>query len=194
MSDSTLIAVISKQGEHLLKDLVGGHPMLCVSPENSKKLEQNQTDKPTSFLQKQGELVIDALSTSHLDKKNFLVVLSQAFVGRRLLEAPKSTDEAMRHIHLLSGRRHRIVTGVILLYNTKVHKRIVETCVQFKLLTPSEKSYYVENKLWHSEKVGSYDPLGYEGKWIKGIQGSASNLFGCPLYELNALLKGAGLL
>lgn len=138
--------------------------------------------------------MIESLSASNSAHENILVIQSAAFAGRRMLRTPQNDDEALRHIQLLSGRRHRVLTAIVLKYKDRLYKRVIETGVHLKLLTSDEEAYYVTKKLWNSKRPGAYDPLGYEGRWIKSIQGSASNLFGCPLYELNALLKGAGLL
>lgn len=161
---------------------------------DDKISKKHQKEKPSSQLQQHCEEMVEALSASNSAEENILVIQSAAFAGRRMLRSPKNDDEALRHIQLLSGRRHRVLTAILLKYNGRHYKRVIETGVHFKLLTSDETAYYVNNKLWHSKRPGAYDPLGYEGRWIKSTQGSLSNLFGCPLYELNALLKGAGLL
>jgi septum formation protein len=64
-------------------------------------------------------------------------------VGRRLLEKPADEAEATKFLTLLSGRNHRVFTGVAVAHGDKVMTRVVDTRVTFKVLSPSEIADYV---------------------------------------------------
>ncbi|MBX9697414.1 MAG: Maf family protein, partial [Alphaproteobacteria bacterium] len=84
--------------------------------------------------------------------------------------------------------------NLILSHKNQLHSNLAMTHVSFKLLTEQEKNTYVREGLWKVDKPGAYDPLGYEARWIKSINGSHTNFIQVPSYELMNLLRGSGLL
>jgi septum formation protein len=113
-------------------------------------------------------------------------------VGRRIL--PKVEDEATLRacMALLSGRRHRVLTGVALaLPSGSRRERLVETMIAMKRLSPQEIDYYAAHGEWRG-KAGGYALQGYGEVYVRHIAGSYSNVVGLPLAETRALLKSAG--
>ncbi len=112
--------------------------------------------------------------------------------GRRIL--PKAEDDGTtRHcIELLSGRRHRVIGGVVVLTpQGRLGTRIVTSIVTFKQLTPDEVADYVATGEGLG-KAGGYAIQGLAARFIRAIQGSYSNVVGLPLFETVALLTGLG--
>jgi septum formation protein len=113
-------------------------------------------------------------------------------VGRRIL--PKVEDEATLRIclKLLSGRRHRVLTGVALAIPKEViRERLVETVIAMKRLSEEEIDYYAGHGEWLG-KAGGYALQGYGEVYVRHIAGSYSNVVGLPLAETRVLLKSAG--
>jgi septum formation protein len=113
-------------------------------------------------------------------------------VGRRIL--PKVEDEATlrRCMTLLSGRRHRVLTGVALAVpGGAVRTRLVETTIAMKSLSAEEIDYYAGNGEWRG-KAGGYALQGYGEVYVRHIGGSYSNVVGLPLAETRQMLKNAG--
>jgi septum formation protein len=113
-------------------------------------------------------------------------------VGRRIL--PKVEDEATLRacMKLLSGRRHRVLTGVALAApGTAIRTRLVETIIAMKRLSDSEIDYYAGHGEWRG-KAGGYALQGYGEVYVRHIAGSYSNVVGLPLAETRQLLKSAG--
>ena len=113
-------------------------------------------------------------------------------VGRRIL--PKAEDEATARkcLELLSGRRHRVLSGVALLApDGTLRERLSETAVRFKRLSAEEISAYLASGEWHG-KAGGYAIQGSAEGLIAWISGSHSGVVGLPLFETRALLKAAG--
>jgi septum formation protein len=113
-------------------------------------------------------------------------------VGRRIL--PKVEDEATLRacMKLLSGRRHRVLTGVALaLPDGTLRERLVETMIAMKRLSDDEIDYYGRHGEWRG-KAGGYALQGYGEVYVRHIAGSFSNVVGLPLAETRALLKSAG--
>jgi len=113
-------------------------------------------------------------------------------VGRRIL--PKVEDEATLRacMALLSGRRHRVLTGVALaLPGGAVRERLVETMIAMKRLSAEEIDFYAAHGEWRG-KAGGYALQGYGEVYVRHIAGSYSNVVGLPLAETRVLLKSAG--
>ena len=113
-------------------------------------------------------------------------------VGRRIL--PKVEDEQTLRacMRLLSGRRHRVLTGVALaIPHGAVRERLVETMIAMKRLSPEEIDHYASHGEWRG-KAGGYALQGYGEVYVRHIAGSYSNVVGLPLAETRVLLKSAG--
>jgi len=113
-------------------------------------------------------------------------------VGRRIL--PKVEDKATLRacMALLSGRRHRVMTGVALaIPGGDIRTRLVETMIAMKRLSPREVDYYASHGEWRG-KAGGYALQGYGEVYVRHIAGSYSNVVGLPLAETRVLLKSAG--
>ena len=113
-------------------------------------------------------------------------------VGRRIL--PKVEDEATLRacMALLSGRRHRVLTGIALAVPGGARRsRVVETMIAIKRLAPEEVDYYAAHGEWRG-KAGGYALQGYGEVYVRHIAGSYSNVVGLPLAETRLMLKSAG--
>lgn len=113
-------------------------------------------------------------------------------VGRRILGKPADEAEARRFLELLSGRQHRVLTGVALLSpDGRLSSRISETFVRFKRLEAAEIDSYIGSDEWRG-KAGAYAVQGMAESFVTRLNGSWSGVVGLPLYETLALLRGAG--
>lgn len=112
-------------------------------------------------------------------------------VGRRLLEKAADAAEAERFLRLLSGRNHRVHTGVAVVRDGRLSVRVNETRVAFKPLSDAEIAAYVAGGDWRG-KAGGYGIQGPAAAFVRRINGSHPSVMGLPLYEAVQLLTGAG--
>jgi septum formation protein len=112
-------------------------------------------------------------------------------VGRRLLEKPADPVEAEKFLRLLSGRNHRVFTGVAVACGETVRHRVVDTRVAFKRLSDAEIADYVAGGDWKG-KAGGYGIQGPAAAFVLRIIGSHPAVMGLPLPETVNLLAGAG--
>ncbi|MEX1082867.1 MAG: Maf-like protein, partial [Xanthobacteraceae bacterium] len=113
-------------------------------------------------------------------------------VGRRILPKAELLDEAAQCLRLLSGRNHRVYSGVCLVTPKEAFRqRLVETRVRFKRLSDEDVEAYLASGEWRG-KAGGYAAQGIAGAFIAKIVGSYTNIVGLPLYETVALLSGEG--
>jgi septum formation protein len=111
-------------------------------------------------------------------------------VGRRLLGKAEAVDQARAFLELLSGRNHRVLTGIAVTSAAGTRSRVVETRVSFKVLSKAEIDAYLSSDEWRG-KAGGYGVQGRAERFVTGIIGSYSNIVGLPLFETANLLESA---
>jgi septum formation protein len=113
-------------------------------------------------------------------------------VGRRILPKAEVVEDAAVCLRLLSGRSHRVYTGVSLITPAgKLRQRLVETRVRFKRLSRDELESYLASGEWRG-KAGGYAIQGLAGTFVVKLVGSYTNVVGLPLYETVGLLTADG--
>jgi len=109
-----------------------------------------------------------------------------------LLNKPVDRADAERMLALLSGRTHRVITGVCLRTGARTVSFSDITWVTFGALTPAQIAYYVE-RYSPLDKAGAYgvqEWIGYVA--VERIEGSFYNVMGLPLHRLHAALLAIG--
>ena len=133
----------------------------------------------------------DAVAAIHPDDY-VLAADTVVSVGRRIL--PKATDaeEVARCLKLLSGRAHRVVTGVSVRGpGGRRGDRVVETRLKMRRLTEADIRAYADSGEGVG-KAGGYGIQGRAGAFILSLSGSWPAVVGLPLHETETLLKGLG--
>jgi septum formation protein len=111
-------------------------------------------------------------------------------VGRRILPKCETLEEAEACLRLLSGRAHRVYSGLALIAASgAARRRVVETRLRFKRLSREELDAYLKSGEWRG-KAGGYAIQGLAGAFVERLVGSYSNVVGLPLAETAALLAG----
>ena len=111
--------------------------------------------------------------------------------GRRILPKAETQEEARSCLDLLSGRAHRVYTGISLVKGDMQITKSVMTRVQVARLSDAELDAYLASGEWQG-KAGGYAIQGRAAAFIRGLNGSYSNVVGLPLHETVNLLKGSG--
>jgi septum formation protein len=113
-------------------------------------------------------------------------------VGRRILPKTETEEQARRCLALLSGRRHRVATAVVLVdQDGRCGERLVQSVVGFARLTERQIAAYLASGEWQG-KAGGYAVQGRAAAFIRFLSGSYSNVVGLPLFETAQLLRGHG--
>ncbi len=111
----------------------------------------------------------------------------------RILGKPASRDDACRMLEALSGRTHRVVTGVAVIQGCL--ERILAdrevTEVDFDDLSDQIIQAYVETGE-PMDKAGAYAIQGKGAILVKGIRGCYFNVVGLPLRRLSQMLSQSG--
>ncbi|WP_279479091.1 Maf-like protein [Aureimonas sp. SK2] len=113
-------------------------------------------------------------------------------LGRQVVPKAEIAEDAVTNLRLLSGRAHRVFTGVcVVTPGGKARQRLVETRIRFKRLSRDDIDRYIESGEWQG-KAGGYAIQGLAGGFVVRLVGSYSNVVGLPLYETLSLLTGEG--
>jgi septum formation protein len=109
--------------------------------------------------------------------------------GRRILPKADDAETARACLALLSGRTHRVFTGVALADpETGLRARLVETRVKVARLDAQATERYILSEEWRG-KAGGYAIQGLFAAYVISIIGSYANVVGLPLYETTNLLN-----
>jgi septum formation protein len=112
--------------------------------------------------------------------------------GRRILPKAETEAQARACLTLLSGRRHRVLTAVVLVApDGRRAERLAESVVGFARLTGPQLCAYLDSGEWHG-KAGGFAIQGRAAAHIRFLSGSYSGVVGLPLFETASLLRGLG--
>ena len=112
--------------------------------------------------------------------------------GRNIFGKPKSVEEALATLQKLSGRSHRVYTGLCLITpDDRVRLKVIDTRVRFKRLSKDEMQSYLASREWRG-KAGGYAIQGLAGCFVQKIVGSYTNVVGLPLTEVVGMLVAEG--
>lgn len=137
-------------------------------------------------------LALHKSNTFHraLEKNEVLITADTlVFLDDQVLGKPSDRDEAFRMIKSLSGRSHKVITGVTLRTQEETRSFSVRTDVVFAELSDEEILPYID-KYKPYDKAGAYgvqEWIGYIG--ISSINGSFYNVMGLPVQKLYTELK-----
>lgn len=134
-----------------------------------------------------------ALSVSSKLNGDYIVIGADTIVviDKEILGKPRDETEAKLMLLRLSGREHRVITGISIVKPKKevLYNKCVESKVKFRSLAPWEVEGYIKT-MEPMDKAGGYGVQGIGAFMIEEIHGSYTNVVGLPLSHLtDALTK-----
>ncbi len=112
-------------------------------------------------------------------------------VDDRILGKPADAAEAGRMLQMLSGRSHKVLTGVAVCLDDREAGEVACTRVRFLQLSAAEIAWYVASGEPY-DKAGAYAVQGFASRFVESIDGSYSNVVGLPVATVYRLLKQLG--
>ncbi|HET9239825.1 MAG TPA: Maf family protein [Oligoflexus sp.] len=186
-----VLASSSPRRQELLRYL--GLPFTTRVPDIEEKRRAAET--PLDYVQRNSREKAHIIYQSLPHDQPWAVIGSDTIgvLDDDVLEKPLDAKDAQKMLARMSGRSHKVLTGLAVVYGrgpeAKVQQRVIETDVFFKQLTPQEIAYYVGTGE-PLDKAGSYGIQGIGGFLVERISGSYSNVVGLPLVELTDILRG----
>lgn len=135
-----------------------------------------------------GEIAIHIAKNKALAIKNstkisipILAADTIVILQNEIINKPKNREDAIGILTKLSGKKHQVITGVVILHNEKEIAFTDITEVEFHTLTTNQLAFYVD-KYKPYDKAGAYaiqEWIGVVG--IKSINGDFYNVMGLPV-------------
>ncbi len=152
-------------------------------------------DKPEELVKELSKLKAEAVAQNYKDA----IVIgmdSVGYYGNKILEKPKSKEEAFQRLTILSGNNHQFYTGVHIIntINRETVSRVVKTEVFLRDLLEKEIEFYLDQDKFFNTYALGYDPLGnYSSTFVKRIEGSYNNFIkGIPLEVIGEMMNILG--
>ncbi len=148
------------------------------------------------FIAKQKALAVQMIaSKSEIYKSHTCIIAADTVVvlDNNIIGKPSDREDAINTLGKLSGKTHKVITGVCLLHENKMEQFSETTIVEFHELTNSQTEYYVDHYKPY-DKAGAYaiqEWIGVIG--IKSIQGDFYNVMGLPVSKLVQKIKQLGI-
>jgi septum formation protein len=109
-------------------------------------------------------------------------------LDNHILGKPEDAVDAARMLRLLSGRTHRVITGVAVVSVARTEVAAEVTAVKFLTLSDEEIAGYIATGE-PMDKAGAYAVQGRAARWIPRIEGDYFNVVGLPLALVSTLLE-----
>ena len=145
---------------------------------------------PTALAKRLASEKAEAVFAAHPDAL-VLAADTVVSVGLRILPKTETPEEARQCLGLISGRGHRVHSGVCLMSAEGKSVRCVSSRVKMKRLGQEEINAYLDSGEWQG-KAGGYAIQGRAAAFIASMVGSYSNIVGLPLFETANLLQAGG--
>jgi septum formation protein len=134
-----------------------------------------------------------AVFAMHREEDGEIVVLgadTSVVCDGEILGKPMHADDAMRMLRMLSGRTHKVLTGVAVATRAGVVSDVETTEVKFSRVPEAELAAYcaTDEPL---DKAGGYGIQGYAARWIPWIDGCYFNVMGLPIAKVVGLIEEA---
>lgn len=194
MSDFIYLASQSPRRAQLLDMLGVKHNLLLPDAhEDTEALEAVLPgEAPARYVQRVTALKLDAaidrLKRRGLPPAPVLCSDTTVALGRRIYGKPDDEADAARMLRELSGRTHRVLTGVAIQAGRKRLEALSGSRVTFAAMTPAQVRAYVQSGE-PMGKAGAYAIQGRAAAYISHISGSHSGIMGLPMYETANLLR-----
>lgn len=136
-----------------------------------------------------------ALAVANAAEDDAAIISADTIVvcGGKVLGKPRDAADAVRMLHLLSGRTHQVMTGVSVRANGKSETRVVITDVTFRALSDEEIDAYVASGD-PMDKAGAYGVQAGACVFVSHISGDFFGVMGLPMCTLHDMLRRCGAL
>ena len=182
---TVVLASKSPRRKELLKGM--GVKFVTLTKETCEDYPEMPFEKVPEYLSRQKSL---AFADVELPDDYLLITADTVVIAENeILGKPKDRTDALRMMHVLSGKSHHVVTGVTVRSKDKMETFSANSEVVFAPLDEEEMAYYVDQYKPY-DKAGAYgiqEWIGYVG--ISGLQGSFYNVMGLPTRMLYQTLK-----
>ena len=179
-----ILASQSPRRREILENL--GIPFRVVTADTDETC--NESD-PTRFVEilalRKGRAVLDKMTADGSVDDQTVILAADTVVAAEgeILGKPRDRADAERMLSLLSGKTHRVISGIALLSTRHTAVASESTGVVFAELSPSDVEFYVSTDEPY-DKAGGYAVQGLASLFIDGLEGDYFNVVGLPVHRM----------
>jgi len=161
----------------------------CMPMNIDESLNEGDTleEKIRILSQRKASACLDAYPDAVVIGSDTIVTVDEKILGK-----PKNREEAKEMLRELSGRTHRVITGLCIISSARTYTDVSVSEVTFAPLSEEEIDAYTESGEC-DDKAGSYAIQGLGGKFITHISGDYYAIMGLPLNLVYEELKNIDL-
>jgi septum formation protein len=154
-------------------------------------------EQPDDYVRRVAQVKADAawervVMRRGLQRKPVLAADTTVALGGEVLAKPVDKADAERILRLLSGTQHRVLTAVVLQFESRSELAVSESLVTFTPLDDARIAAYVASGE-PFDKAGAYGIQGRAGAFVERLEGSYTGVMGLPLFETARLLREFGI-
>lgn len=193
------LASRSPRRRELLRQLGIAFEMLSLREGQGRDADVNETplqgEAPDAYVLRVSAAKADAAWRRLMERRlptrlTVLPVLAAdttVCIDQEIFGKPSGREDAARMLRALSGREHRVLTGVAVRLGDRIETAISDTTVRFVELSPEDIAAYVASDE-PMDKAGAYGIQGKAAAFVERMHGSYSGVMGLPLHETAVLL------
>jgi len=184
LSKSLILASNSPRRKEIMHNAGFGFSVKVIPTDEAFPADMPVEDVPAFLARNKAECFRETLNDEMVLCADTVVIVENEIINK-----PADIDDARRMLRLLSGRVHRVITGVCIMTKEETTTLSDTTYVTFKPLSEWEIEYYIQ-KCQPFDKAGSYgvqDFIGMIG--ITKIEGSFYTVMGLPIHKVYEQLE-----
>ena len=176
-----ILASKSPRRRELLNNL-GVEFDIEVSDADENYVGDSPEDTVTEIARRKGRAVRDKILSEGEKPENVLIIACDTlvYIDRQILGKPHDRQDARRMLDLLSGREHRVVSGIYLYHAGREISEFASTKVTFSELSEAQTERYLDSDEPY-DKAGAYAVQGRGSVFVERIEGDFFNVVGLPL-------------
>ena len=193
------LASQSPRRRELLKQIGVNFEMLLPRFDPRRKLDTDETplldEVPEDYVQRICQAKADsgwkALQLRNLPSFPVLAADTTVILDGKIIGKPTGREQAADTLRALSGRQHRVLSAVAIVFEKRIEMRLSVSKITFATLSEERiRRYILTNE--PLDKAGAYAIQGYAAAFVQQIEGSYSGVMGLPLFETAELLQVFG--
>lgn len=185
-----ILASASPRRREILSHLGLDFTVLCADADESS--EETRGDRLVELLSRRKAEAVRAVlqGASTLTQDTVILAADTVVVSPKgeILGKPRDKADADRMLRLLSGRTHRVISGICVICGDKTVTAHEVTRVTFDRLSEEMIARYIESGE-PMDKAGAYGIQDTACLWIRGIEGDYFNVVGLPVHRLETVLR-----
>lgn len=198
MSMVPILGSASPRRKSILKGLFGDIRVIHPAVDEARFPGESPEDFSTRVSRDKSAAVIAKLSSESPGGRALVITADTVVaINGRVLGKPRDLEDAIGMIAILSGRTHRVITGLTL---AAVEDSVMvssvtgydTTHVTFRSLEELEIRRYL-SLIDYRDKAGAYAFQEHGAIIVEGYRGSATNIIGLPLRLLFSMLSSMGI-